>query len=1165
MEEVLLKNWLKKYFSRYKFDISVIVPIYNVEEYLEECLDSIRNQTKSDLQVIMIDDGSTDSSGKIAAEYARKYDNFEYYRIPNQGLGHARNYAMQYVLGKYVVFIDSDDVVTSEIYQNMFDVAEKNKSELTICNVARFNSKKVWLSKHFAIVFKDLPETPHITKDHSLLYDSTSWNKLILTSFYKKHNFQFPEGILYEDIPVTMPMHYLAKNVRAVNKVGYLWRVRDGISKSITQNVDNMKNLLDRITVMKMVDRFFDENVTDEGLKESKQLKFLEVDLNLFVDKCHEVSRQQAFEMFEVIREYINSAVDKQLLNRLSVICKQKYHCVMNNDLDGLLKVLNNANKGYHKAPVEENNGRFFVKCSDDIFTISDRDITDELRKITPNSYINDITVGKTFVEIYAHTYIPRVNIENSSQQDIKAYLFNQRTLSIYPLDVEPYENKVLTAAKGYAFNPNNGEEINYNYDGTGFKIKLNLEKIDINKLNSGENRILIKYKNRVSKGEFYLCNTAKNTAIKIKDNTCLVGNKSIRLDINSVNEIIVDLCNHDNFITKSRFLDGKVSLTLEHTAKAVYAVDTNGNIVDFVTKDYITFNALADSFKDGESYSFFIVKKSGLTEYLMRRTKSVSVEDLGDNAAVVMSNKTYRLGMNVYGECTSVTAASIEDSVISLKTKSMGNDKFVKNAVSAALVVDDEIAGEVLALAKSDCVNNDGKILCEFTVDFDDENVTKNLYNSYRQVFVEYILNDGNVVRQVLYTPKYFKYVLELDTLKIEFYRFKECGVRLHAQYVWKESENTPQKRQEILLQKYPQYQKEPINPKRIMFESMWGSKYSCNPQHLYEYIDKNYPDYECIWSMSDPRTPIKGNGVRVKRGSDKYYYYLATSKYFVNNVNFEDSYCKREGQIEVQTMHGTPLKTMGLDVKNDFKTQQSIDDYIRRNSRWNYLVVQGDFMAEKAYPCFKCDCEILKTGYPRTDVLFDNSEEKINKIKKDLNIPLDKKVILYVPTWRIRDKFDMKLEIEDMRKKLGDEYVLLIRLHHFCSKGYEIPADNEFVFDFNKYRSVEDLYLISDILITDYSSVMFDYATMRKPMIFFTYDIKEYADNLRGMYIDIEKEAPGPLVYTYEQLVDTILNIDEEMENCKDRVEDFNKKYVNHECANSCEKVFSTVFKNN
>ena len=218
---------------------------------------------------------------------------------------------------------------------------------------------------------------------------------------------------------------------------------------------------------------------------------------------------------------------------------------------------------------------------------------------------------------------------------------------------------------------------------------------------------------------------------------------------------------------------------------------------------------------------------------------------------------------------------------------------------------------------------------------------------------------------------------------------------------------------------------------------------------------------------------------------------------------------------------------------------------------------------MAEKALPCFGCETPILKTGYPRTDTLFENNnEEKIRQLKEKLNLPLDKKVILYTPTWRIKNKFDMQLDIEKMRQKLSDDYILLIRIHYFSAKGYTIPADNKFVFDFNKYHTVEDLYLLCDILITDYSSVMFDYGVLKKPMMFFTYDIREYADNLRGMYFDIEKEAPGPLVYTSDELISAISNIDEEMEKCKGRIDAFNNKYVNFEGPNSCERIFETVF---
>jgi CDP-glycerol glycerophosphotransferase len=248
---------------------------------------------------------------------------------------------------------------------------------------------------------------------------------------------------------------------------------------------------------------------------------------------------------------------------------------------------------------------------------------------------------------------------------------------------------------------------------------------------------------------------------------------------------------------------------------------------------------------------------------------------------------------------------------------------------------------------------------------------------------------------------------------------------------------------------------------------------------------------------------------------------------------------------------------------VDADFPTNRSRELYIEKNSRWNYLIVQSDFMVEKAKACFMFEKEYLKTGYPRTDILFDDNAYDNEKIKEAIGIPKDKKVVLYLPTWRVKNRFNMQLDLEQMREKLGDDYVILVRIHHFCANGYTVPADNEFIFDLTAYRCVEELYRISDIMITDYSSVMFDFALLNKPMIFYTYDLEEYSEELRGLYVDIVKEAPGPLVYDTSQVIDVILNIASQTEKCSDRIDSFKKKYLTYECGNSCEKVVQEVFK--
>ena len=255
--------------------VSVIIPIYNVEEYLEECLQSVVDQTLEDLQVIMVDDGSLDGSTDIAKKFASRYDHFEYVRQVNGGLGNARNTGVKYAKGKYIIFLDSDDIVPDDAYEKMYLAAEKNHSEMVDWKCCRdlTQRKDHDVESCNEIAFRKIYSIKHILSDNTdLIYDTTSWNKLILKEFWDRNHFEFPERILYEDIPVTIPMHYLANNVTMVQDVCYRWRIRDGANKSITQRADDFTNMRDRITVLRMVDKFFEENVKETRIMGCKIL-----------------------------------------------------------------------------------------------------------------------------------------------------------------------------------------------------------------------------------------------------------------------------------------------------------------------------------------------------------------------------------------------------------------------------------------------------------------------------------------------------------------------------------------------------------------------------------------------------------------------------------------------------------------------------------------------------------------------------------------------------------------------------------------------------------------------------------------------------------------------------------------------------------------------------
>src|SRR5690606_7699314 len=160
---------------------------------------------------------------------------------------------------------------------------------------------------------------------------------------------------------------------------------------------------------------------------------------------------------------------------------------------------------------------------------------------------------------------------------------------------------------------------------------------------------------------------------------------------------------------------------------------------------------------------------------------------------------------------------------------------------------------------------------------------------------------------------------------------------------------------------------------------------------------------------------------------------------------------------------------------------------------------------------------------------------KSEILKIKDELGLPFNKKIILYAPTWRDnqyyakgRYKFEIPMNLEVLKENLSHEYIIILRMHYLVAENLQLSKYQGFVYDFSNHEDIRDLYLISDVLITDYSSVFFDYAILNRPIIFYVFDIEEYRDKLRGFYFNLEKEAPGPLVKTTEQLINVIKRIE-------------------------------------
>ncbi|SEP75350.1 CDP-glycerol:poly(glycerophosphate) glycerophosphotransferase [Virgibacillus subterraneus] len=366
------------------------------------------------------------------------------------------------------------------------------------------------------------------------------------------------------------------------------------------------------------------------------------------------------------------------------------------------------------------------------------------------------------------------------------------------------------------------------------------------------------------------------------------------------------------------------------------------------------------------------------------------------------------------------------------------------------------------------------------------------------------------------------------------------------------------------------------PVKQNLIMFESFLGKQYSDSPRAIYEYLLQHKPSYEMYWSVD--RRQLKffedKNVKYVRRFSIKWLFLMARAGYWVSNSRLPLWIPKPKHTKYLQTWHGTPLKRLAADMDevhmpgtNTIKYKQN---FLKESSKWDYLVSPNAYSTEIFKRAFQFDKQMIESGYPRNDFLINsNNSETISKIKKSINLPGDKKVILYAPTWRDNQfyargkyKFNLELDLERLKQEFEDEYIIVLRLHYLVAENLDLSGFEGFVYDLSHHEDIRELYLISDLLITDYSSVFFDYANLKRPILFYVYDIEDYRDNLRGFYFDFEEKAPGPLVRTTEEAISAIKEIDYNGFKPSETTDAFYKKFCYLEDGHASKRVVEKVF---
>lgn len=365
----------------------------------------------------------------------------------------------------------------------------------------------------------------------------------------------------------------------------------------------------------------------------------------------------------------------------------------------------------------------------------------------------------------------------------------------------------------------------------------------------------------------------------------------------------------------------------------------------------------------------------------------------------------------------------------------------------------------------------------------------------------------------------------------------------------------------------------------KLVYFQTFSGRGYSDSPKAMYEYMlnAPEYAGYRFVWSFKEPEkySFLLKNGrteiVKFRSKADNKA--LRKAKYWIANYRMLDYQHPRKDQIYVQCWHGTPLKRLGYDIAESDNAMNSLEEirekYKTDAKKFRWLLSPSPFATDKFATAWNLretgqEYKILEEGYPRNDRLAKATAGETEELKEKLGVA-GRKVILYAPTWRDNQHvsgkgytYKTEVDFDKLKRELGEEYIILFRAHYLVANSFDFARYEGFVKDVSSYPDINDLYIASDILVTDYSSVFFDCSILERPIIFYMYDLEQYEGELRGFYLSLD-ELPGPIVRDEGSLIKEIRAADGWKAN--DTYKNFVRKFDPYEDGCSSKRVLARI----
>ncbi|MFG2592689.1 CDP-glycerol glycerophosphotransferase family protein [Streptomyces sp. NPDC048438] len=1079
--------------------LSVVVPVHNVEDYLEECLVSLAGQTLKDIEVVLVDDGSTDGSRRIAEDFAARDGRFRCVHQPNAGLSAARNTGITRATGgvPYLAFADSDDVLVPDAYERMLASLESTGSDLVTGNVWRLNEQGRQQAWQYRWLTADRPRT-HITRDARLLADRVAWNKVFRRSFWDRHAFSFPVGKLYEDTPVMIPAHYLAGSVDVLREHVYYWRVREG---SITRRRTDVRGVRDRIAACEQVSAFLADRDPAQRLRYDASC--LRDDFVYFLEGLPMGGSAYRSAFMADAGAFLDRAGDAAMAG-LPAEARIRWQLVRERRVDDLLAVLEseraNGTGTFAVAGLPGRRRAVHPGAGGSASARLGRGDLPAVARLVESAWGED---GRLRLRGYA--YIRNLPAR-AARHSLKAGLVREAGGG------RPRAVPVRSVRTDRA-TADSGQEL-HSYDHAGFDMVLDPGRLGPGNWLVG---VVVAGHGVVRRAAVRAVEAAAAQPL-VHDlgggRRAVLGYRDGRLEL-AVSRLPAVATGHDGGpdtleLTGRLYGDARPTalvLTREGGAEHVCPVSC-GDGGGFSARIPLTALAAAAAPASGGPHEPAPGGGARWRAALLTDGVRVPLAAAPDLPPPAFADAAGHLVVDVSGEPRVDRAGPAPDGGLRIEGTGTG-----------ALELRHSVLGETVAAPPAGSAGAD------------EDRFAAVLAAPPREGDWEVFL-DGRPVR----VGAALAALLPVSAPGARFRLDRRHGDRLtvHCAPALDDAERSAYRQGILRTAHHPAQRRLPLRD--VVLYTGEGP-----PRAVHAELVRRGTDAEHLWvtdGSPGAATRVPSTAIPVVAHSTAWYEALARARRIVAAGQLPAWFERRPDQTVVQTWPNSPLGRFGLDLTGTlYADHQHLATLERRSAQWSVLVSPSAFATPHLRRALAYRGEVLEAGSPADDLLFAPGRDRTAElVRRRLGIPEGHRVVLYAPTYRDHlahapagvpagpsplYRWDPALDLPALARSLDGCTTVLVRRHPRVTGS--VPA-HPALRDVSTHPDSTELLLIADVLVTDYSGLVFGFAHTGRPMLFHTYDLEHYRDTVRGFCLDFETRAPGPLLVTTQEVAQSL-----------------------------------------